>query len=266
MKQYQVTRSAIALLLTGLWLGSTPAHTQDTDNEVIIPQAQSRSYMLTNSGAAFFFAETGGTNTSVMQGLSVKTEEYLEDYILDVDGALLSREDAEAHLFPTKLIRKYAKPKLDEEICLLDSIPVLTIKLTASEKHPIAFTPIIARSEDKDELRQVWSEEDNILYLSTQARMQKASQSEIPKLTAICTYPISDYHEQTAKSTTFHGKVKQNVFVPGKLQFQIDGTAYVFIIIGENKADILQKRKEVLRRFNIYFENSSKKVEGVRQT
>ena len=39
-----------------------------------------------------------------------------------------------------------------------------------------------------------------------------------------------------------------------------------FIIIGNNTADVLQKRKNVLQRFNIYFENSSKKVEGVRQT
>ena len=81
--------------------------------------------MFTNAGAAFFFAETGGTNTSIMQGLSVKTEEYFEDYILELDGSLLSREDAEAHLYPTKLVRKYTTPKLDEEISLLDSIPVM---------------------------------------------------------------------------------------------------------------------------------------------
>jgi hypothetical protein len=265
LKQLHDRSTAIALLLLVANIGGFSV-AQEKNDVVIIPPAQSRSYMLTNTSATFLFAETGGTNTSVMQGLSVKTEEYFEDYLLEINGSLLSRESSESHLFSNRLVRKYTAAGLEEDISLLDSIPIMTIKLTAKQKQSVAFTPIIAKSNEADQIRQAWTEEDNILYLSTQSRIQKANSTDIPKLTAICTYPISEYHEQTGNNATYHGKVKQSVFIPGKLKFDMDGTAYIFIIVGENKADILQKRKYVLRQLNIYFENSSKKIEGVRQT
>ncbi len=234
---------------------------------VIIPKAQSRSYMLTNEGSSFLFAETGGYNTSLMQGFHVRTEEYLEDFMLEVDGKVIRRENAEALLYPTKLVRKYETPELEEEVTLLDSMPVLSIKIKAKAKHTLGFVPVVPATDKKDNLRQVWSTDDNMLFFSTQVRMQKANLSQYPKLAGICTFPAAEYKNiSNARLVSYDSKVKQEVFIPGKIVIPLDDISYIFVIVGENKADILKKRKKVLQQLNIYFEKSGRKINGVRQT
>ena len=238
-----------------------------TKNVVIIPKGQSRSFMLTNSNAAFFFSETGSANISSFQGLNVQTHEFLEDYIIEVNGKALNKGNAEAYLYPNKLIRKYENLELDEEITLLDSLPVLVIKLTSPKKLPLALVPCISGSNRSKNFVTYWTDEDKLLYIAKKNHMVRNEKEDYPVWIGIYTYPQAEFLSSDADiRKSYVGFNKSEGFLPGKLNYFLDGTAYIFFIIGDNKSDVLQKRKRVLKKYNIFIEKSSKKIEGVRKT
>ena len=234
---------------------------------VIIPQGQSRSYMLTNNNAAFYFSETGSGNISAFQGLNVQTHEFLEDYIIEINGTVLTRESGEAHLYPNKLIRKYNKIDLDEEITLMDSLPVLIIKLNSTKKMPIAIVPFISGASQSRNYITYWTEEDKLLYIAKKNHMVRSEKENYPVWTGVCTFPDAEFLETDSDiKRSYVDFEKEKSFLPGKLNFFLDKVAYIFIIVGDNKEDVLKKRKNVLKQFNIYIEKSNKKIKGVRKT
>ena len=238
-----------------------------TKNVIVIPKGQSRSFILTNNNAAFFFSETGNANTSAFQGLNVQTHEFLEDYAIEINGRVLKRETADAYLYPNKLIRKYDNLDFKEEITLLDSLPVLVIKLTSSKKLQLALIPFISGASQSKNFITYWTEEDRLLYIAKKKHIVRSKDENYPVWTGVCTHPHAEFLDLDSDlQRAYVGLKKKDRFLPGKLNFLLDGTAYIFFIIGDNKNDVLQKRKQVLRKFNIFIEKSSKKIDGVRKT
>ena len=244
-------------------------YSQEEKNEdvVIIPRGQSRSYMLVNNNSTYYFSETGSINISSFQGLNVETYEFLDDYILEVNGTVLKREISEAYLYPDKLVRKYIDFDLQEEITLLDSLPVLIIKLESNKKLSITLGPFISSQSPSRKFVTYWAEEDKLLYVAKRNHTVRSEREDYPVWTAIYTFPNARFLESDSDvNKSYVGFSKENNFLPGKLNFFLDNTAYIFFIIGDNKNDVLIKRKHVLKQFNIFIEKSGKKIEGVRKT
>ena len=240
---------------------------QNETDVIVVPKAQSRSFMLTNNRSTFFFSETGSQNTSSMQGLNVGTVELLEDYILEVNGKPLNRKDSEAFLYPNKVVRKYSSINFEEEVTLMDSLSVLSIKLKSSQKIRISIIPIISKEKNNEKYIQLWSGEDRLLFIAPK-NLKKEDQTENNLLlTGIFTYPNSEYLDISKNSNkTYVGFAKKKDFLPGKLDFYLDGTAHIFIIVGKDKQHILNMRKQALQQFNIYIDDKKQKIDGLRST
>lgn len=234
-------------------------------NVVVVPQGQSRSFMLTNYNSTFYFAETSSKNTSSFQGFNVQTHEFLEDYVLEVNDTPLSRKNAEIHLYPDKLVRKYSDAPLEEEVTLSDSLPVLIIKLSSKEKLNMAVSPQISDNGKSNNYVNQWKEEDNILFIAKRSHTVRNDDNDYPVWTGVYVYPGATFMGSNYGGSNVR-MVKSDGFVPGSLNFVLDGTAYVFFIVGDDKNDVLAMRKHVLKQFNIYLEESGKKIEGVRRT
>ena len=220
-----------------------------------------------NNYATFFFSETGSNTISSFQGLNVQTHEFLEDYLIEVNGQPLKRETADAYLHPNKLIRKYEDIEITEEITLLDSIPVLVVKINSIKKLPISVIPIISGTGQSKNYVTYWTEEDKLLYIAKKNHMVRKENENYPVWTGVSTFPNAEFLDSDSEiKRAYVGYGEKKSFLPGRLNFILDGTAYIFTIIGDNKEDVLQKRKHVLKRFNIFIEKSNKKIDGVRKT
>ncbi|MBD3287204.1 hypothetical protein GF337_00230 [candidate division KSB1 bacterium] len=252
------------IVCAGILLNSF-ASDQKKKNVVIIPKGQSRSFMLTNFNSTFYFAETSSKNTSSFQGFNVQTHEFLEDYVLEVKGRPISRSNAEIYLYPNKLVRKYSDIPLEEEVSLSDSLPVLVVKLTSTEKLPLAVSPQISEDGTSKNFINHWKEDENVLFIAKRSHTARKEEDDYPVWTGIYVYPGASFTGSNASGSNVR-MVNREGFIPGKLTFELDGTAYVFVVVGDDKNDVLEKRKIVLKQFNIFLEKSGKKIEGVRRT
>ncbi len=251
-------------IFAGVLLNSF-ASDKSKKNVIIVPKGQSRSFMLTNQNSTFYFAETSGKNTSSFQGFNVQTHEFWEDYALEANDSPLSRENAEIHLYPNKLVRKYSDVPVEEEVTLSDSLPVLVVKLTSTEKLSMAVSPQISDNGNSKNYINQWKEEDHILFIAKRSHTVRNDKDDYPVWTGVYVYPGATFTGSNYSGSNVR-MVASEGFVPGQLAFVLDGTAYIFFIIGDDKNDVLAKRKHVLKQFNIYLEKSGEKIEGVRRT
>ncbi len=234
---------------------------------VVIPKGQSQSFMLTNSSSAFFYAETGSANRTELQGLNVRTVEFLEDYIIEANGKTLNREEAVVYVYPNKIVRRYEGLELMEEVALLDSMPVLTIKLTSPRKLPLTLIPLISGSNRSKEYATYWADDDHLLYISRKNDTDVPKIQEIPVWTGVYTYPKAEFLDSDTDFQRYYVSYgRKEGFLPGKLNLFLDGTAYIFIIVGDDKNDLMNKQKFVLKKLNIEFIDPEEKIEGVRKT
>jgi hypothetical protein len=270
MEMIKVGKYKIQFVIIALMVNiSSYVYSQAILNEsaTLIPKGESRSYMLTNSCSVYLFAETGGANTSSFNGLSVKTYKCLEDYAIEVNGELLIRERAESSLYPSKLIRKYNDYNLEEEITLLDTLPVLQVHFSSDRQLTMSLVPIISKNEKSKLPQQIWSPENKILFLGKTERLVSNDQQEFTEWTGIFTYPESEFIDfDTNNHRVYPGYDKKDNNFPGKLNFFLDGKAFIFVIIGNNKNEILQYRREVYKQLDILIEESNQKIEGIKKT
>jgi len=256
----------IIFLLEGFAVEKNATEAVDK-NVIIIPKGESRSFMLTNHDATFFSGETGSLTRSSFHGMNVNTHEFFEDYILEVEGTMLKREDAEVYLHPDKLVRSYPNVNLNEEITLLDTIPVLVIKLTSENKRQLSFLPHFSEIRRSKNFVTYWSEDDRLLYIANQNHLERNSKEDYPVWTGIYIFPNADFNSTDVDlRQSYVGLVRKDVFLPGELSFQLDTTAYIFIIVGDDKKDIVSVRQRILKHFNIFLEKNTKNIKGIRGT
>jgi glycogen debranching enzyme len=94
-----------------------------------VAAAQNRQYSYTDKVSGYFHGRTHtDENPDWFNGWNIATKRIFHDYRLSVDGAALSRTQAEAMVAPHKLIRQFAKAK--ESLSLLDELAVLVLQVT----------------------------------------------------------------------------------------------------------------------------------------
>ncbi len=233
---------------------------------VIVPAGQSRTFMFTNQNGLFYYGETGQPNTSRYQGLSYLTHKFLEDYLIEVSGTLLTRNQAEVHLMGDRLIRHFKNFSIEEEISMADSLPILMVKLRTKRKIPLAIAPLISGSKNKQDFVINWSTSDKVLYIAKKQNLANKKKQNYPAWIGICTYPEGEFAttgvEYLSKGSR---RNKKNLFYPGKINIYLEDKAVVLFVIGKTKKEVLANRNVMLNKLNIEIKKQKSQIEGVRQ-
>jgi len=231
-----VKRVTVLLIIFNFCLSqnlfSQTIHSATNDKRaVIVPAGQSRTFMFTNQMGLFYYGETGSPNTSRYQGLSYLTHKFLEDYVIEASGVLLSRTDAEVHLIGDKLVRHFKNLSVEEEVSMSDSLPILMVKLRSKQKTHLAIAPFISGSNKKQDFTVDWSTSDKVLYISRIQKLVQNDHDSFPKFFGICSYPEGEYSTTGIKySTTKSTSAHKNVFCPGKINIYLESEILCLMI------------------------------------
>lgn len=233
---------------------------------VIVPEGQSRSFMFTNKKGLFYYGETGQPNKSQYQGLSYLTYKFLEDYIIEISGITLSRSQAESHILGDKMIRFFKNLSVEEEIAMVDSLPILSIKLRTKQKTPMAIAPLIAGFHQEQDFIVDWSASDKILYIAQKHHLVRNNESNYPVWIGICTYPEGEFTTTELENSKIKSRsLKEKVFYPGKINVYLESEIIILFILGDSKNEVLKSRNNMLRCLNIEIKKQNQQIEGVRQ-
>ncbi len=232
---------------------------------VIVPEGQSRTFMFTNQMGLFYYGETSMPNTSQYHGLSYLTHKFLEDYIIELGSNELSRSKAEAHLMGDKLIRFFKNLSVEEEVSMADSLPLLTIKIHSEQKIPMAITPLISSSNQKQDYILDWSTSDKILYIAQKNHLVRNDDSNYPVWIGICTYPEGEFTPGVESLSNSSQIIEQKIFYPGKINIYLENDVFIFFILGDSKKEVLRNRNQMLKSLNIEIKKQKSQIEGVRQ-
>lgn len=254
------------LLMGNGIFGQTIHRSSYSPKIVIVPEGQSRAFMFTNRMGLFYYGETGLPNTSNLNGLSYLTHEYLEDYVIEAAGVPLSRSQAEVHLMGNSLIRYFKKLKLEEEITMVDSLPVLLIKIRSKQKTPLTLIPLISGSTRPQDFVVDWASSEKALFIARKNHLVGNNENNCPIWLGIHTYPEGEFTiAGTEKMVQKFTRTKQKAFCPGKINIYLESEAIILFIIGDNKSNLLKNRNLMLKALNIELKRQNSQIEGVRQ-
>jgi len=237
------------------------------DNKfLIVPEGQSRSFMFTNRLGLFYYGETSLPNTSQFHGLSYLTHKFLEDYLIEIAGDDVSRSKAEVHLLGEKLIRYFKSMSVEEEVAIVDTLPILMIKIRSKQKTPLAVSPLISGSNQKEDYILEWSPSDKILQVARKHHLVRNDDANYPVWIGIYAYPEGEYITTELEGAMPKNRLVDNKsFCPGKINIYLEKEVVIFFIIGDSKNDLLKIRNQMLKNLNIDLKKPNSQIEGVRQ-
>ncbi len=132
-------------------LGAVAASAQPLRSLGIEVRGTSRPFVYTNKESAFYYGETGGPNTTSWQGFNVRGREFLDDYLLLVNGKPFPRTAASTTIvYPDHLERHYPGGIL-EEVWPADSLPLVGITLTFPAPADAGVLPLLSDGTSKDD-------------------------------------------------------------------------------------------------------------------
>ncbi len=171
-------------LFAGLWslflFVSVYAFAQSNlDSLAIEVKATSHEFAYTNKQDAFFYGETNNENTTSWQGFNVFGHEFLDDYILLVDGKKLDRKQATTIVYPDYLKRIYPNGMV-EELRLADTIPLFSVTIKSNAKAvKLEVIPLVSDGTQLQDF--IIGHREHALVLARRAH---------PKRTAGENYPV----------------------------------------------------------------------------
>jgi glycogen debranching enzyme len=197
-----------------------------------VPQGESRSFIFTNKQTAFFYGETGQLNASAFQGFSVMTYDFLEDYLIEVDGELLERGKAEAEVYPDRVVRRYVERGLQEEVTLLDSVDVLVVELRAPGPRRVKLLAGVSGPSQPTAFETYWEPDEGILFIAQRARLQESNHSRYPKWMGITSVPRGTFSFDPETNASFAPLFGAPTYVPGSLTVGDVDTVRIFFVVG----------------------------------
>lgn len=197
----------------------------------------SATFMFTNNYFSFFYGEASRLASSKLQGFTVLTEKYVEDYVVFVDGAPLQRRTAEVHILRNRLVRIYPDSALIEEVVLADTANVLTVRFTLKHPRRLTFCPVLSGSRNAGDFVLETSQDGTTYYASRRpAEPNEANGSPLY---------ISVFSEPTAQAQELGRAIRDSlaaqfsnpVFVPCQFSLLAEQQALFFIAIDAQKSD-----------------------------
>lgn len=120
------------------------------DSLGIAIRGASHEYSFTNKGSAFLYGETNAPNKTSWQGFNVGGHEFLDDYILVIDGRPADRSSAVTTVYPDYLVRVYPEG-IVEEIHPVDTVALLSIHVSSPTPVRIDLIPFFTDFRSRDE-------------------------------------------------------------------------------------------------------------------
>jgi hypothetical protein len=176
------------------------------------------------------------------------TREYFEDYILRFDGNMLNRRTAEVFIYPDRLVRKYSPQQITEEVTLLDSLNVLTIKISSQVQGVLELIPGFPGSRQAQDFEVRWEREYGMLHVGQRVLMQENEDNKLPAWTALATRPVAAYVPHEAKvQTAFASLFVAPTFLPGTLRATLRDSALFYVIVGGDTKELISGRSHEIR-------------------
>jgi len=195
--------------------------------------SDSTTFFFTNKTTAFYYGEACRANTTPLQGLNVLTREYFEDYLLLFDGNALNRNTAEVSVYSDHLVRKYSPQQIVEEVFLLDSLNVLSIKVTSQVHGNLEFVPGFAGSRAAQDFETHWEREFGLLHVWQRGAMQNTDAGKTPARVALATRPAARFASYDDRQREAIAKrFSLPTFFPGSLQVALRDSALFYVVIG----------------------------------
>src|SRR5512140_1880040 len=153
------------------------------DSLGIAVRGTSREYSYTNKGAAFLYGETNAANRSSWQGFYVGGHEFLDDYVLVIDGRPVDRASAATTVYPDYLVRAYPDGTI-EEIHLADSVNLLSIHISCqtAQAH-VDIIPFFTDFRSRDEF--IMRDSAGVMILARTNHMRRTARENYPVWLAV---------------------------------------------------------------------------------
>ena len=222
---------------------------------------QNQSFMLTNQFASFYFGQTSGQNLTLAEGLNVETEEFLEDYSIQIDGEFLNRQYARTQLGIDKILRHYYDWNLTEEVCLLPRENIVMIKLKRSIKTTISIYPAIPLKNDSSEFITHWDVKEKTLFVARKNHLMRTREEDYPIWLGITTLPEPLFVPDENNVRPEQLSSVSPVYLPGRMTFKMDSVAVVLFLVGDYREEMQQARKRIEGKYQFLIEQRGFKLD-----
>ncbi|MEE4312574.1 MAG: amylo-alpha-1,6-glucosidase [candidate division KSB1 bacterium] len=152
------------------------SHHQD---RIQVDPGRSRPFVISDKRSAFFFGETGALRSDGHMGLYSNGHKYLDDYILEVEGKIQSRDTADSINVYFNCVERCFEGDIRERISLLENEKgtCLRIRYDAMSENRVGFSPLIPGPADRDKYVLRWDASSSMMVIA------QKSDLAIPDLT-----------------------------------------------------------------------------------
>jgi glycogen debranching enzyme len=142
-----------------------------------VSRGGSRLFCYTNGTGAFFYGESNESNAPGWEGFAVEGHNYLEDYVLEVDGAPLDRRRSQATVFPDFLRREYPGG-IVEELRPADSVAALLVTIASPRPVEVKIIPLTGGGRNGSDFETLAGESS--LTIARRSHMHRTAGENYP--------------------------------------------------------------------------------------
>ena len=143
----------------------------------------SREFAFTNKESGFIYGETNDENRSSWQGFNVFGHEFLDDYALVVDGALLQRSEIlKTIVYPDFLLRIYPGG-IAEEVRPIDSLSAFAVVVFSETPVELGVIPYF--SDARDEMQLMIELRSELALVAHNSHLERTDEQNYPVWLAV---------------------------------------------------------------------------------
>ena len=184
-------RQAWIVILFFLSPGSRLLAQASLDNLAIEVRGTSRAFVYTNKQDAYYYGETNSPNTTGWQGFNVFGHEFLDDYVLFVDGKQLDRSKASTTVYPDYLKRVYSNGVV-EELHPADSIPLFAVVVTSGKPVTLEIVPLMSDGSRPEDF--IVGHREHALVLARRTHQMRTAAENYPVWLGVGGYSFGANH------------------------------------------------------------------------
>jgi glycogen debranching enzyme len=198
------------------------------DSLGIRSRGSSRQFCYTNKAGAFFYGESNRSGTTGWEGFTVEGHNYLEDYVLEIDGAPLDRMGSVATVFPDFLRREYPGG-IVEELRPADSIAALTVTVVSPGPVEVKIIPFLTGGRTARDFETIGGEAS--ITIARRNHMRRTAAENYPVWLSLCAPGFSPSTLTAARA---------GAFSPGSLVAPRRKTHTIAIATGDSPEESLR--------------------------
>jgi hypothetical protein len=251
---------AVLLLCTSRVFPATPSLLDSLGIEV---RNGSRAFAFTNKQTAFYYGETGTDHRESWQGFNVFGHEFLDDYLLVVNGRELPRSEAvKTVVYPDHLVREYPGG-IVEQLRPLDSLAAVGVIVTAPAAVTLSFVPLFTDGRSGEDF--VLEDEGGTGWIARSSHTARTTEGNYPVWLALSGRSFHAEREETRSGSRFSpmrltstGRSKTHVlaFAVGDSRMEAAAMARAFCTDPARQFRLRRERMErLLRDVRVQTEN-----------